>query len=203
MFRYLLVLGSVLVLVACNATQSGGTSAGATRQSAATTGNVRSSGRTTLTGNVERVWEDGFRLNTGGGAVNVDTWDVFGDNTRSRVRVGERVSVSGEMSGGEFDAISVSGAGGSNRAAGATTAGAAARDADGSPRGAERQTLTGTVERVWEDGFRLNTGGRAVTVDTWDVFGDNTRNWVSVGQRVSVSGEMSGGEFDAIAVNPL
>jgi len=35
------------------------------------------------------------------------------------------------------------------------------------------------------------------------VFGDNTRNRVSVGQRVSVSGEMSGGEFDAIAVNPL
>jgi len=107
MFRYLLVLGYVLVLVACNATQSGSTSVGATPQSAATTGNLRSSGRTTLTGTVERVWEDGFRLNTGGRAVTVDTWDVFGDNTRSRVRVGERVSVSGEMSGGEFDAIAV------------------------------------------------------------------------------------------------
>jgi len=107
MFRDLLVLGYVLVLVACNATQSGSTSVGATPQSAATTGNLRSSGRTTLTGTVERVWEDGFRLNTGGRAVTVDTWDVFGDNTRNRVSVGQRVSVSGEMSGGEFDAIAV------------------------------------------------------------------------------------------------
>lgn len=58
----------------------------------------------------------------------------------------------------------------------------------------------GTVERVWADGFRLNTGSRAFDVDTWEVFGDNTRRHVSVGDRVEVSGEFSGREFDAYSV---
>ncbi|MDA0866691.1 MAG: hypothetical protein O2890_09770, partial [Cyanobacteria bacterium] len=40
---------------------------------------------------------------------------------------------------------------------------------------------TGTVERVWEDGFRLNTGDRTFTVDAWDVYGDATASHVAVG----------------------
>jgi hypothetical protein len=173
------LISATLALLACNAAQGGGS---------------------TVIGTVERVWEDGFRLNTGSRTVNVDTWDVFGDNTAGRVRIGERVSVAGEMSGGEFDASAVTGAGGSAATAGGGAASAGSRDA-GTTSG--RPTLTGTVERVWEDGFRLNTGARSVKVDTWDVFGDNTRSRVSVGQRVSVSGEMSGREFDALGVDPL
>ena len=69
-----------------------------------------------------------------------------------------------------------------------------------SPSRSAASVQTGTVERVWEDGFRLNTGSRAFSVDTWDVFGDNTRRHVSVGDRVEVSGEFSGGEFDASSV---
>jgi hypothetical protein len=106
MIRLLLAICTALPLVACNATQSGGTSgAGAARSSAGSSSIPR--GRTTITGNVERVWEDGFRLNTGGRSVNVDTWDVFGDGTRGRVSPGQRVSVTGELSGGEFDASAV------------------------------------------------------------------------------------------------
>jgi hypothetical protein len=89
MIRLLLAICTALPLVACNATQSGGTSgAGAARSSAGSSSIPR--GRTTITGNVERVWEDGFRLNTGGRSVNVDTWDVFGDGTRGRVSPGQR-----------------------------------------------------------------------------------------------------------------
>jgi hypothetical protein len=58
-------------------------------------------------------------------------------------------------------------------------------------------SLTGTMQRVWDDGFRLNTGTRALTVDTWNVFGDDTRSRGSVGQRVRVSGERARGAFDA------
>jgi hypothetical protein len=105
--RLLLALCIALPLAACNATQSGGTTTKGSPQSGARTAGIPASGRTTITGNVERVWEDGFRLNTGGRSVNVDTWDVFGDNTRARVSVGQRVSVTGEMSRGEFDAASV------------------------------------------------------------------------------------------------
>ena len=68
------------------------------------------------------------------------------------------------------------------------------------PGNASQGVQAGTVERVWEDGFRLNTGSRAFDVDTWDVFGDKTRQHVSVGDRVQVSDEFSGGEFDASSV---
>jgi hypothetical protein len=61
-------------------------------------------------------------------------------------------------------------------------------------------SLTGTVERVWEDGFSINTGDRTVTVDAWDVCGDNTSQAVSVGDQITVAGEFSALEFDASAL---
>lgn len=60
--------------------------------------------------------------------------------------------------------------------------------------------LTGTVERVWEDGFSINTGDRTVTVDAWDVCGDSTQQNVSVGDQLIVAGEFSALEFDASAL---
>ena len=65
---------------------------------------------------------------------------------------------------------------------------------------AQGNTFSGTVERVWEDGFRLNTGDRAFRVDSWDVCGDNTTNHLLADQQVNVSGEFSGLEFDAFSV---
>ncbi|MDJ0593371.1 MAG: hypothetical protein QNJ72_25860 [Pleurocapsa sp. MO_226.B13] len=65
---------------------------------------------------------------------------------------------------------------------------------------AQGNTFTGTVERVWEDGFRLNTGERTLRVDSWDVCGDNTASYLSADQQVNVSGEFSGLEFDAFSV---
>ncbi len=62
---------------------------------------------------------------------------------------------------------------------------------------AEGNRFTGNVERVWEDGFSLNTGDRTIRVDSWDVYGDNTPQNVSVGDRLAVTGEFEGGEFDA------
>ncbi|MBE9098362.1 hypothetical protein [Vacuolonema iberomarrocanum] len=60
--------------------------------------------------------------------------------------------------------------------------------------------LTGTVERVWEDGFEVNTGDRTVRVDAWDLCGDNTQQSVSVGDELTVEGEFDDGEFDASAI---
>ena len=68
---------------------------------------------------------------------------------------------------------------------------------------AQNNNFTGTVERVWEDGFRLDTGERTLRVDTWNVYGDNTPQNVAVGDRVSVTGEFDGGEFDANFVYDL
>ena len=73
---------------------------------------------------------------------------------------------------------------------------------------AQGNTFSGTVERVWEDGFRLNTGDkpngmaslRTFRVDSWDVCGDNTTRHLSADQQVSVLGEFSGLEFDAFSV---
>ena len=61
-------------------------------------------------------------------------------------------------------------------------------------------SFTGAVQRVWEDGFRLNTGDRNLRVDAWDVCGDSTANHVVVGDRLTVTGEFDGREFDALAI---
>ena len=61
-------------------------------------------------------------------------------------------------------------------------------------------TYTGIVERVWEDGFRLDTGNRTLWVDTWDLYGDNTPNNIVVGYRISVTGEFDRIEFDASSI---
>ncbi|MDB9303292.1 hypothetical protein PN488_02665 [Nodularia spumigena CS-591/12] len=61
-------------------------------------------------------------------------------------------------------------------------------------------SFSGRVQRVWEDGFRLNTSGRSITVDTYDICGDNTTQSISAGDQVTVTGEFEVGEFDAFSV---
>ena len=65
---------------------------------------------------------------------------------------------------------------------------------------AQGNSFSGTVERVWEDGFRLRTEGQTLRVDSWDVCGDNTARNLSRGDRVTVDGEFDGGEFDAFSI---
>lgn len=60
--------------------------------------------------------------------------------------------------------------------------------------------LTGTVEKVWEDGFKLRTEDRTVKVDSWDIYGDNTAKNVVVGQELTVTGEFGGRDFDAFSI---
>lgn len=64
-------------------------------------------------------------------------------------------------------------------------------------------THDGTVQRVWEDGFQLNTGDRVFRVDSWDVYGDNTAQEIGVGDRVTVTGEFDAREFDAFSIVKL
>ncbi|MEM9450138.1 MAG: hypothetical protein AAGA75_16600 [Cyanobacteria bacterium P01_E01_bin.6] len=61
-------------------------------------------------------------------------------------------------------------------------------------------SFTGTVQRVWEDGFSLNTGDRMLQVDSWDLCGDFTARHVNVDDRLTVTGEFEGGEFDAFSI---
>ena len=65
---------------------------------------------------------------------------------------------------------------------------------------ARGNSFSGTVERVWEDGFRLKTQERSLRVDSWDVCGDNTSRNLSRGDQVTVDGEFDGGEFDAFSI---
>jgi hypothetical protein len=143
-----------------------------------------------FTGTVERVWEDGLRLNTGDRSLQVDTWDIYGDSTASYISVGDQITITGEFDNGEFDAFSIT----DNTGAPLTVpASPAVAQAPGT-------SFTGTVEQVWEDGLRLNTGDRSLRVDTWDLCGDFTANSVAVGDRLTVTGEFDGGEFDAFSM---
>jgi hypothetical protein len=142
--------------------------------------------RTSYSGTVERVWEDGFQINTGDRSMRVDSWDLYGDNTRRFISEGDQITVVGEFEGGEFDAFSIP-------------------EVDVSaPRHSAQSVGTsysGTVEQVWEDGFRLNTGDRSIRVDSWDLYGDRTPQFISVGDQITVTGEFEGGEFDVFSVS--
>lgn len=65
---------------------------------------------------------------------------------------------------------------------------------------ARGDSFSGTVERVWEDGFRLKTEEHSLKVDSWDVCGDNTSRNLSKGDLVTVNGQFDGGEFDAFSI---
>lgn len=162
--------------------------------------------QTTHTGTVERVWEDGFRLNTGDRSLRVDAWSVYGDNTANAVRVGDELTVTGEFEGREFDAFTITGSGSPAPTAAAaepaTTAVAAETIAADVPARSASDSYSGRVERVWEDGFQLNVGNRTLRVDAWDVYGDNTGSYISVGDRVTITGEFENGKFDAFTIRP-
>lgn len=64
----------------------------------------------------------------------------------------------------------------------------------------QSSSISGSVGQVWEDGFRLNSNGRSITVDTYDICGDNTTSHISVGDQVTITGEFDEGEFDAFSV---
>jgi hypothetical protein len=61
-------------------------------------------------------------------------------------------------------------------------------------------TFSGRVDKVWEDGFRLNVSDRSIKVDSYDICGDNTTRYIAVGEQVTVIGEFEGGEFDAFSI---
>ncbi|MEQ9551318.1 MAG: DUF5666 domain-containing protein [Coleofasciculus sp. G3-WIS-01] len=147
--------------------------------------------QTTYTGTVERVWEDGFRLRSGDRSFKVDTWELYGDNTSEHIQTGDRVTISGEFENGEFDANSLT------DAATSTPSTTDTETATPSRVSRAQTTYTGTVERVWEDGFRLRSGDRSFKVDTWELYGDNTAEHIQTGDRVTISGEFENGEFDA------
>jgi hypothetical protein len=163
-----------------------------------------------LTGSVERVWEDGFRINSGSRAVRVDAFAVCGDSTAQAITVGDEITVEGNPGPREFDATAITNAAGEALcAAGSATpggtpaagevAGEATPDANAGTV-AQAGTLTGSVERVWEDGFQLNTSDGSTRVDAWEVCGDGTAQSIAVGDDLTVAGNSSALEFDATAI---
>lgn len=61
-------------------------------------------------------------------------------------------------------------------------------------------THTGTVERVWQDGFRLHTHDQTLWVNTSELYGQNTPDNINVGDQIAVTGEFERIEFDAAAI---
>ncbi|MCG8363841.1 MAG: hypothetical protein MJA27_10990 [Pseudanabaenales cyanobacterium] len=67
--------------------------------------------------------------------------------------------------------------------------------------GHARATHTGTVGRVWEDGFRLHTADQTLWVDTSNLYADKTPGNINVGDLIQVTGELKRIEFDASAIS--
>ena len=68
--------------------------------------------------------------------------------------------------------------------------------------GHAQATHTGMVERVWEDGFRLQTADQTLWVDASDLYGNHIPDNIAVGHQVSVTGQFGRIEFDAAAISP-
>lgn len=66
--------------------------------------------------------------------------------------------------------------------------------------GHAQSTHTGTVKQVWEDGFHLKAGDQMLRVDAWEVYGDYTAGQLEVGDRITITGEFEGLEFDAFSI---
>jgi hypothetical protein len=158
--------------------------------SIAATSAVHAQQSNSFTGEVQRVWEDGLSLDTGDRSLRVDTWDLYGDSTHRYVTVGNQVTITGEFDGREFDAFSITDSNGEPLSVSVNPNTAEAADTG----------FTGIVERVWEDGFRFNTGNRIFTVDSWQVCGDFTASHVSVGDRLTLTGEFERQEFDVFSI---
>jgi hypothetical protein len=158
-----------------------------------------------LSGTVQRVWEDGFLMEADNRTLTVDTWNLCGDSTAQNLQPGEQVTLIGEMDGREFDAFSVTKANGNTLCAtpeGATTATPEQpqNSVPGTAEHTQGQAFTGPVQRAWEDGFSLAAGDRTFTVDTWTLCGDNTNQFVTAGDTVTITGEFEAGEFDAFSL---
>lgn len=63
-----------------------------------------------------------------------------------------------------------------------------------------RLSFNGIVQRVWEDGFSLNTGDRILPIDAWDLYGDSTQRYVIAGDQLTIFGEFDDREFDAFSI---
>lgn len=66
--------------------------------------------------------------------------------------------------------------------------------------GHTQATHTGTVERVWDDGLRLQTSDQTLWVDTSDLYGNNTPDNIAAGDQISVTGKFGRIEFYASAI---
>ncbi|MDR9402480.1 MAG: hypothetical protein RI580_03475 [Halothece sp. Uz-M2-17] len=58
-----------------------------------------------LSGQVQRVWEDGFQLVSNNRSVIVDSYDLCGDNTVFHIKENDQLTITGEFDDGEFDAF--------------------------------------------------------------------------------------------------
>ncbi|MDJ0704668.1 MAG: hypothetical protein QNJ46_15400 [Leptolyngbyaceae cyanobacterium MO_188.B28] len=67
--------------------------------------------------------------------------------------------------------------------------------------GHTQSTQTGTIERVWDDGLRLQTGEQTLWVDASDLYDNNTPSHIEVGDQVSVTGKFGQIEFNASTIS--
>ena len=65
---------------------------------------------------------------------------------------------------------------------------------------ARHTTVSGRVQRVWEDGFQLSNEKRSIVVDADDLCRDHTNRHITVGENVTVVGEFDDGELDAFSI---
>jgi preprotein translocase subunit YajC len=141
---------------------------------------VASSGETQIHGRVETIHEDNLRLRTDDGRIIRVNIDPVRERVRERFKVGDRVTVVGVFTDRDANRNEMT--------ARTVRVDASAPGTPGPPATSGEQHVRGTIETIHKDNLRLKADdGRIIRVDI-DPVGDNARERIKVGQRVTVIG---------------
>ncbi|MBK5969364.1 MULTISPECIES: DUF5666 domain-containing protein [Thiorhodovibrio] len=159
-----------------------------------------------LSGTVDSVSPDTFKLDYGDGSIFVEMDDGDRDGDAYKLIPGDKVTVTGRIDDDLFESTSIEASSVYLEKLGTTFYSSAADEEDPyitviTPIVIARTTVVGTVENVGDNMFRVNTGQQDVNVMTagmsYDPLDDEGYQKVETGDRVHVTGKLDKDFFTA------
>lgn len=163
----------------------------------------------TISGTVESVERDAFKLDYGEGFVTVEMDDGDRDADAYKLLAGDEVTVSGVIDDDFFEKTTIEAASVYVAALGTTFYSSTIDDESSramaywepAPDKTYSTTIKGTVTAVTEESFLLSSGTRRILVDIGDMpynpLDDEGYQRIGIGDKVSVSGEAENALFDS------
>ena len=157
----------------------------------------------TISGTITSVSDDDFILEDSTGEVLVDVFDLEESEGELDLSVGQEVTVIGDLDDEDFDADSVTLVDASQPSpppSNDNSSSTVTNISDLVPGDDNIQTIFGTITSVSDDDFILEDSTGEVLVDVFDLEESEGELDLSVGQEVTVVGDLDDEDFDADSV---